>query len=65
MLEEFSKGTAFLHFQSVLLVDLTGRICDHPFSVCDGRCMLSAGSTTGRFPETAANLRAKGPQEDE
>lgn len=27
--------------------------------------MLSAGSTTGCFPETAANLGAKGPQQDE
>lgn len=65
MLEGFGKGTALLHFQSVLLVDLTRRICDQPFSLHDGRCMLSAGSTTGHFPETAANLKAKSPQEDE
>lgn len=65
MLEGFSKGTALLHFQSVLLVDLTTRICDRPFSLRDGRCVLSAGSTTGCFPETAAILKGKGPQEDE
>lgn len=64
MLEGFSKGTALLHFHSVLLVNLT-RTCDQPFSLCDGKRVLSAGSTTGHFPETAANLRAKGPQEDE
>lgn len=59
MLEGFSKGTAFLHFQSVLLVDLPARICDQPFSLCDGRYVLSGGSTTGYFPETAANLRER------
>lgn len=65
MLEGFSKGTALLHFQSVLLVDLTTRICDRPFSLRDGRCVFSAGSTTGCFPETAAILKGKGPQEYE
>lgn len=65
-LEGFSKGIILLCFQFVLLVDLTTRICDWPFSLRDGRCALSTGSTTGRFPETAAaNLRAKGPREDE
>lgn len=40
MLEGFSKGTALLHFQPVLLVDST-RICDWPFSLHDGGYVLS------------------------
>lgn len=67
MLEWFRKGIIILCFQSVLLQSvLTTRICNWPFPLHDGRCVLSAGSTIGCFPETAAaNLKAKGPQEDE
>lgn len=60
-LKGFRKGIILLCFQTVLLVDLTTRTCDWPFSLHDGRCMLSTGSAIGCFPETAAATESKRP----